>query len=735
MAVTYGFFDSRNGDRKYNADQMSEYFRGIVSGGVFQHLDGGLQVTAGTGLSVNVAAGRAIVQNRWIQNSASLPLSISAASETYGRKDAVVLRLDSSARTVSITVKTGTPAASPAAPSMTRSGGVYEMALAYVNVAAGATSVTVTDKRSDSAVCGWAAVAQATSGEVDQMLNDMKTGFDGVVYDSPAAMVQGCDTKLQGEIDEKQADFDECFSYITQYLDATQKESGKYYYKNNTSKGSISGMCVFPPFDVKAGMSYRLINVRSVFCTYVVGSTKASIDPTDDGGANKTLTFTPETDGQLYVTGGDSATVMVFNHNYEQAEYILGSFDYKLKDSASPDSIANLQNDFDAMVYKHVSILDGLPTISGKYYYHNSTSMASAETTYCYAAIPITAGTTYYYVDLYAYFCNIKYDGESPVAFSDNSFDAVSGSFTAEHDGVVYISVHSAHSQTPAFTTSREMYLNRWPSPSFTKKNLMINVPNVYVVDKNGQGTHTKLIDAVAEATQHENSVVYVNAGTYDLVEEYGQSYLDSVTTEVGMILENGIHLICSPKSLITFHYTGENDQVLHEFSVFNSGPKGFTLEGANIEASNIRYIVHDERSNATDMYNNKYINCYMFKDDSENVGFPSPSCIGGGLGVNRNITVDSCHFKTVATSWGTESLSWHNSPASGAKSKIIVKDCYFEGATNGCRFSWYGPSTEITNIYVSGCSFGKDIIVRGETSGSTIENINVIDWNNEIRS
>ena len=197
MAVTSGFFDSRNGDRKYNADQMSEYFRGIVSGGVFQHLDGGLQVTAGTGLSVNVAAGRAIVQNRWVQNSASLPLSISAASETYGRKDAVVLRLDSSARTVSIVVKTGTPAASPAAPSMTRSGGVYEMALAYVNVAAGATSVTITDKRSDSAVCGWAAVAQATSGEVDQMLDDMKTGFDGVVYSSPAAMVQGCDSKLQ----------------------------------------------------------------------------------------------------------------------------------------------------------------------------------------------------------------------------------------------------------------------------------------------------------------------------------------------------------------------------------------------------------------------------------------------------------------------------------------------------------------------------------------------------------
>ena len=201
MAVTYGFFNSVNGDRKYNADQMSEYFRGIVSPGVFQHLDSGLAVSAGTGLAVSVAAGRAIIQDRWIQNSAALNLTISAASESYGRKDAVVIRLDKSSRAISITVKTGTPAASPAAPEMTRSGGVYEMALAYVNVAAGATSVTVTDKRSDSAVCGWAAVAQATSGEVDQMLNDMKTGFDGDVYSSPAEMVQGEDQKLKDEID------------------------------------------------------------------------------------------------------------------------------------------------------------------------------------------------------------------------------------------------------------------------------------------------------------------------------------------------------------------------------------------------------------------------------------------------------------------------------------------------------------------------------------------------------
>jgi len=39
-------------------------------------------------------------------------------------------------------------------------------------------------------------------------LYDMKTGFDGKEYSSPAAMVQGCDTKLQGEIDVVQSDVD-----------------------------------------------------------------------------------------------------------------------------------------------------------------------------------------------------------------------------------------------------------------------------------------------------------------------------------------------------------------------------------------------------------------------------------------------------------------------------------------------------------------------------------------------
>ena len=140
MAVTGGYFNSVNGDRKYNADQMSEYFEGIINEGVCQHIGGGLAVTAGTGLSVVVATGKAFIGQKWLKNDAALTLTISAASESYSRIDAVVIRKNNAVRSCQIAVKVGTPAASPVAPTMTRDSTTYEMALAYVTVGAGASS-------------------------------------------------------------------------------------------------------------------------------------------------------------------------------------------------------------------------------------------------------------------------------------------------------------------------------------------------------------------------------------------------------------------------------------------------------------------------------------------------------------------------------------------------------------------------------------------------------------------
>ena len=59
MAITSGFFDSVSGDRTYDADQMSTYFEGLISDGVYENVGDRFAVTsANSGMNINVGAGR-----------------------------------------------------------------------------------------------------------------------------------------------------------------------------------------------------------------------------------------------------------------------------------------------------------------------------------------------------------------------------------------------------------------------------------------------------------------------------------------------------------------------------------------------------------------------------------------------------------------------------------------------------------------------------------------------------
>ena len=72
MAIKYGYFNSVNGDRKYNAEDMTMYFKGLVSDGIFQTIGDMFVVTAGDGLTVTVGTGRALVNTHWIENTTVL---------------------------------------------------------------------------------------------------------------------------------------------------------------------------------------------------------------------------------------------------------------------------------------------------------------------------------------------------------------------------------------------------------------------------------------------------------------------------------------------------------------------------------------------------------------------------------------------------------------------------------------------------------------------------------------
>ena len=144
MAVTYGFYDSLNHDRLYNAQQMSAIFDGIINDGVFMSVGNQFHTVAGSGMQVIVKSGRAWFDSTWTLNDAEYPLSIDAADVLLTRIDAVVLEVNSEVATRANTIKVvkGTPASTPAKPTLTNTDTVHQHALAYVTVAKNITAIT-----------------------------------------------------------------------------------------------------------------------------------------------------------------------------------------------------------------------------------------------------------------------------------------------------------------------------------------------------------------------------------------------------------------------------------------------------------------------------------------------------------------------------------------------------------------------------------------------------------------
>lgn len=206
MAISSGFFDSVNGDRTYDADQMSNYFDGLVSDGVYETIGDRFLVTAGDGMRVKVGSGRAIIQSRWVKNDAEVQLTLDTSNASLNRMDAIVLRLDKTARTISLVVKKGTAVDGvPSMPAITRNDTVYELYLATVYVAAGAPRVgTITDMR-PSSYCGW------VTGVVKQV--DTSDLF--LQYEQAYAEMY---ERFSAFIADRTAEFDAWFRDLTQQL-------------------------------------------------------------------------------------------------------------------------------------------------------------------------------------------------------------------------------------------------------------------------------------------------------------------------------------------------------------------------------------------------------------------------------------------------------------------------------------------------------------------------------------
>lgn len=256
----------------------------------------------------------------------------------------------------------------------------------------------------------------------------------------------------------------------------------------------------------------------------------------------------------------------------------------------------------------------------------------------------------------------------------------------------------------------------------------LVSVQNIYHVAKDRSGDFTSFVEAIEEATKYMDSVVYVGAGTFDLLEELGSDYVQNPSSsKKGVVLKNRVHVICSSQTVLLMNNTGS---VLEYLSPINTGVYGCTLENATIIDNGVRYSVHDDLggSGATP-YINRFINCTMIHKNGM-----YGDCIGGGLGENGDIEIRGCYFEGDST---VQRLVYYhgnnNASVTDAKCRLVVADNYFSDVGT-FKMTKYGQSTEVSTAYVSNNSFGSAPAVDSG-SDAPYDNVAIVQWNNEIRT
>ena len=263
-----------------------------------------------------------------------------------------------------------------------------------------------------------------------------------------------------------------------------------------------------------------------------------------------------------------------------------------------------------------------------------------------------------------------------------------------------------------------------------------------FIVDKNGNGDFTSFSQAVVYARNYNKSIIKVNAGNYDLIDElddiydgYFTNYDPDETSHYpdnrGLAIGWGMKIIFSADAKLTCNWGTPDDAVNTSFSPLYAFNSDFELIGCNIECANVRYCVHDDPAPDTlkqARWYHKYESCNFLIDNSAS-SLVFRGCIGGGFGKQSTIEVLNCIFKSIGVADNIKIVNWHNTSVSDAKSSLVISGCYF--ITGTCGASYYGTTTKKSTALITNNSVKSVPTLTAETQDSAVINIDFMEFNN----
>lgn len=339
----------------------------------------------------------------------------------------------------------------------------------------------------------------------------------------------------------------------------------------------------------------------------------------------------------------------------------------------------------------------------------------------------------------------IEINGQSKLYFSPAMsqfcfYDAAKNAITSTHNDTIYdINIPTNAKYVRLSCVIGRKNIQQVSFYPILNKNIYKNgliIPSKYLENERekvyigANEEFTTIMDGFNYAYSKGSCDVYICEGVYEIPQSVIESYY------LGIDIGNNNRYYFSSKAKIIANYQGTNVDVQSEFSIFYNEGGNFEMYNLTAEASNIRYIIHDECGGSylenTSAYTHKYINCNMTLDNTNALTTDYYHCIGGGLGKNGEIVIENCYFNSVKVDSNNQSDvsyhgNWDNTRTDG-HAKIFITNSYFEHT-----LALSSPNTETQKKYVlfTGNSIKSDIILNSTTT----DYWDIKKWNNDIRN
>ena len=202
---------------------------------------------------------------------------------------------------------------------------------------------------------------------------------------------------------------------------------------------------------------------------------------------------------------------------------------------------------------------------------------------------------------------------------------------------------------------------------------------------------NTNFIEIIEKALSVTNATVILASGTYNLFDStHDETYWKNkrpATRYCGINLKNGIKVVGDGIVNLDANYTGSDEDIKENFSVFNIAGS-CEIRNINIDASNICYLIHDDPRIVSNENNSCVVHgCKLMHNGTDHT-FTSgaPMCIGAGESNNsyREYT------DNVLDSTYDRSANVHT--ATNGKGKYIITGNYFIKGTLG--FTAFGDGS-----------------------------------------